>query len=288
MDAGITVHPMTAHTGAEIRGVDLAQPLVEAHLTTILDTLYRRGVIFFRGQQLTAAQFAAFAGRLGELDVHHMTEHTLPGLPQVRVLSNARKDGKAVGISYGGMHWHSDLSYKARPAFATLLYALQCPPSGADTEFANLAEAFDALTAEERERLKGLSAEHDRAWSYPALYPNRPPLTAEQIAKVPPVEHPLVRRHPQTGRLSLFIDKDTISHVSGMPDDEGRELVRRLQDFCTQSQFCYAHRWLAGDVLIWDNRSTLHRATPFDRQYDRTLYRIQVKGEVPLSASLAA
>ena len=283
-NAGLSIHPMTAHTGAEIRGVDLSAPVSSADLKKILDTLYQRGVIFFRGQQLKAEEFAAFAARLGELDVHHMTEHTLPGLPQVRVLSNAKKDGKAVGISYGGMHWHSDLSYKARPAFATLLYALQCPPSGADTEFANLAEAFDALPAEERERLKSLRAVHDRAWSYPTLYPNRPPLTAEQIAKVPPVEHPLVRRHPETGRLSIFIDKDTISHVNGLPDDEGRTLVRQLQSFCTQPQFCYSHRWLTGDVLIWDNRSTLHRATPFDRQYDRTLYRIQVKGESPLPA----
>jgi len=283
-DAAITAVPMTGHLGAEIRGVDLARPLSDARFARILEIFHHHGVVFFRGQQLDAAALAAFSARFGELDVHHMTEHTLPGLPQVRVLSNVKKDGKPVGISYGGMHWHSDLSYKPAPALATLLYALQCPPEGADTQFADMTAAFAALPPAQQQRLRGLRAVHDRNFRYAALYPNRAPLTAEQIAKVPPVEHPLVIAHPVTGRPALFLAKDVVSGIVGMDPAEARKLIDELEAFATQPRFIYSHRWQAGDLLAWDDRSTLHRATPFDTRHGRTLYRTQVKGAAPIAA----
>lgn len=280
----ITAIPMTPHLGAEIRGVDLSAPLDDRTFGHILDLFHRHCVIFFRGQKLDAAQLAAFSARFGELDVHHMTEHTLPGLPQVRVLSNVKKDGKAIGISYGGMHWHSDLSYKAKPGLATLLYAIQCPPQGADTQFASMYETFAALPADEQRRLLGLQAVHDRTFRYSMLYPNRPPLPPEQVAKVPPVVHPLVIKHPATGRAALFLAKDVVSGIVGMDDAEARPLIDRLEALATQPERIYSHKWQEGDLLVWDNRCTLHRATPFDTRYGRTLYRTQVRGATPLAA----
>ena len=281
--AAVTATPMTDHLGAEIRGVNLSRPPDAGTFAQILDFLHQFGVIFFRGQQLTPDQLAAFSACFGELDIHHMTEHVFPHLPQVRVLSNVKKDGVSIGITKGGMHWHSDLSYKPRPALVTLLHAVECPPQGADTQFADMAAAWDALPLVKQQKLRTLRAVHDRNYRYSALYPGRPPLTPEQIAQVPPVEHPLVRIHPATGRPALFLAKDVVSHIVGMPQDEGRALIDELEAFVTQPQFVYSHQWQAGDVLVWDNRCTLHRATPYDPAYRRTLYRTQVKGEAPVA-----
>lgn len=280
----VTAMPMTAPLGAEIRGINLSKLPDAATFAAIRGFLHQYGVIFFRGQNLTPEQLAAFSACFGELDVHHMTEHVFPHLPQVRVLSNVKKDGKPVGITNGGMHWHSDLSYKPQPALVTLLYAVECPPQGADTQFADMYAAYAALPAEKQRRLRSLRAVHDRNFRYSALYPNRPPLTPEQIAKVPPVEHPLLRIHPATGRPALFVAKDVVSHIVDMPEGECRALIDGLEAFATRPESVYSHKWQAGDVLVWDNRCTLHRATPYDPAYRRTLYRTQVKGEAPIPA----
>ncbi len=279
----LSVRPMSEKLGAEIRGIDLSAPPDAQAFAAILQTLHRYGVIFFRGQNLTPDQLAAFSRCFGELDIHHMTEHVFPHLPQVRVLSNVKKDGVSIGITRGGMHWHSDLSYKPQPALVTLLYAVECPPSGADTQFADMYAAFADLPEEKRKKLQTLRAVHDRNYRYSALYPGRPPLTPEQVAKVPPVEHPLVRRHPATGRPALFVAKDVVSHIVGMTEDESRALIDELEAFATRPDRIYSHKWQAGDLVVWDNRCTLHRATPYDPQYRRTLYRTQVKGEAPVA-----
>lgn len=278
-----TVIPERHTIGAEIRGIDLSTTPDDAQFSRILDALYKHGVIFFRNQQLTPELLAAFSACFGELDIHHMTEHVFPHLPQVRVLSNAKRDGKAVGITRGGMHWHSDLSYKPVPALVTLLYAVECPPEGADTQFANMYAAYTDLPEPRRNKLNNLRAVHDRNFRYSELYPNRPPLSAEQIAKVPPVEHPLVRIHPATRQPALFVAKDVVSRIVGVPDAESRALIDELEAFAVRPENVFSHKWQAGDVLVWDNRCTLHRATPYDSKYQRTLYRTQVKGETPVA-----
>jgi len=279
----LSVHPMSEKLGAEIRGIDLSTPPDAQAFAAILQTLHRYGVIFFRGQKLSPEQLAAFSRCFGELDIHHMTEHVFPHLPQVRVLSNVKKDGVSIGITKGGMHWHSDLSYKPQPALVTLLYAVECPPTGADTQFADMYAAFDELPEEKRRKLQSLRAVHDRNFRYSELYPGRPPLAPEQVAKVPPVEHPLVRVHPATGRPALFVAKDVVSRIAGLPEAESRALIDELEAFATRPDRVYSHKWQPGDLVVWDNRCTLHRATPYDPQYRRTLYRTQVKGEAPVA-----
>ena len=288
--ARIHATPSAAPIGAEVHGVDLALPLGDAAFQRILDLFHQHAVIVLRGQRLTPAQLVAFSARFGPLDVHHMTEHVFPELPQVRVLSNAKKkDGSAAGITRGGMHWHSDLSYKPVTALATLLYGLECPAEGADTEFAGTTAAWAALPEEARARLASLGAVHDRNFRYSALYPNRAPLTAEQVAGVPPVEHPLVIEHPATRQPALFVAKDVVSHVVGMEPGPSRALIDELEAFITRPAFVHSHRWQPGDLVVWDNRCLLHRATPyaFDRD-TRTLWRTQVKGSVPRAPAIAA
>lgn len=283
--AGIHAEPMGVDLGARIHGVDLSQPLSEAAFERILDLFHQYAVVFFRDQRITPRQLVDFSARFGELDVHHMTEHVFPDLPWVRVLSNAKREGRTIGITRGGMHWHSDLSYKPQTALATLLYGVRCPPQGADTQFVSMSAAWTTLPAELQRRLAPMRAVHDRNFRYSQLYPNRPPLTPEQVAKVPPAEHPLVVRHPATGEPSLFVARDVVSHLVGVPEAEGRALIDELEALATQHARIYSHRWQAGDVLVWDNRCTLHRATPFEFDREtRTLYRTQVRGARPQPA----
>lgn len=281
-----TVVPFTPHFAAEIRGVDLSKPLSDAMVSTVLDVFHRYGVIVFRDQKLTLDQFADFGARFGRLDVHYTAQHTLSHRPQVRVLSNAKKEGKPIGSALAGLYWHSDLSFQKVPALATLLYGIDCPPEGADTQFANMCDAYDALPEDMKRRLVGLRAVHDRNYRYAQLYPSRPPLTPEQIARVPPVEQPMVCVHPATGRKALFIAKEIVSHVVGMDVEEGRRLIEDLERFATQPQFVYSHGWRNDDVVVWDNRCTLHRATPYENtKYTRTLHRVQViMDDVPIPA----
>jgi taurine dioxygenase len=280
----ISATRMSPHLGAEIHGVDLSQPLDDAAWARIRELFHEHQVVFFRGQRITPEQLVAFSARFGELDIHHMTEHVMPHLPQVRVLSNAKKGGREIGITRGGMHWHSDLSYKPVPALATLLHGIDCPPEGADTQFVSMYAALETLPAERARELHGRRAVHDRNYRYSMLYPNRPPLTPEQIAKVPPVEHPLVRVHPATRREALYVAKDVVSRVVGVEEAESRALIDALEAHATQPDRIYSHKWQAGDVLVWDNRCTLHRATPYDNRHTRTLHRTQVKGEAPIAA----
>lgn len=283
--ASIHAEPMGGALGARIHGVDLSRPLSEAAFARVLELLHRHAVVFFRDQQLTPRQLVDFSARFGELDVHHMTEHVFPDLPWVRVLSNAKRDGRTIGITRGGMHWHSDLSYKPKTALATLLYGVECPPEGADTQFVSMSAAWRALPADLQRRLAPMRAVHDRNFRYSQLYPSRPPLTPEQVAKVPPVEHPLVVRHPATGDPALYVARDVVSRLVGVEEAEGRTLIDELETLATREENIYSHRWQAGDVLVWDNRCTLHRATPFEfGRHTRTMYRTQVRGTAPQPA----
>jgi taurine dioxygenase len=141
---------------------------------------------------------------------------------------------------------------------------------------------YAALPAEIQTLIRGRLGSHDRNFRYAALYPERPPLTAAQVAQVPPVTHPLVRRHPVTGKISAFVAKDVVSGIIGMDDAQARPLIDRIEATGTRPEFVYSHKWQPGDVLIWDNTCTLHRATPFDNKYNRMLYRTQVQGATPI------
>ena len=282
--ADVSAVAMTPNLGAEVRGVDLSSPLSDACCARIMEIFERYCVIFFRAQQLESQHLLRFASRFGELEIEPAAERQLPGLPQIGVLANPKPNGRVIGIARDGMHWHSDRSYLTAPSQATLAYGIKCPREGGSTEFINMYAVFEALPPERRLFLEKLRAVHDHNFRYAELYPNRPALTPEQIAKLPPAEHPLVRVHPVTGRKALFVAKDIVSHVLGLSATESRKLIDELEAFAVQPRFSYAHRWQPGDVLVWDNRCTLHRVTPFDMRLDRVLHRVQVKGEVPIAA----
>jgi taurine dioxygenase len=276
--------PLTFRFGTEIVGLDLTEALNEEEKSQVITLFNSASVLLFRNQALTPGQLSAFTETFGKQDIHHLAEGTFPDHPEVRVLSNKKKaDGTLIGAYKGGHHWHSDLCFKEIPGQATLLYGAECPPEGADTLFADMHSAYENLPQDLKEKLEGRMATNDRNWRYSDLYPWRPALTEEQIAKVPPVQHPAVITHPQSGRRALYVTEMMVPHIDGMEDDEAQALVAEVETFATQKKYIYRHKWQTGDLVVWDNRSVLHKATSFDdTKYDRLMYRTQVLGEKPV------
>jgi taurine dioxygenase len=287
----ITVQPSGAAMGADVRGVDLSQPLGDASFEKIRDALHRHHVIVLRGQSpaLTPERFLAFASRFGRPEPHVLDQFHHPDHPDILILSNVKKDGEPIGLADGGTYWHSDYSYLEVPARATVLYSIDVPQVGGDTLFADQEQAYADLPESMKVRIDGLVTLN--------LYGNRDdldpvsrtiayPLTDEQKEKrsISVIRHPLVRRHPWTGRKALYAVSGTSFGIEGMPDDEALFLLRELAVHATQPCYRFRVSYGVGDVVAWDNASVLHSATLSDPKYARTLWRITTKeAERPLS-----
>ena len=273
---------LRAGFGAEILDIDLANA-DDATLDGVVDAFNRHGAILARGQSMTADALERFVSRFGEPEDHTLVENTLPGHPKVYVLSNRIVDGKPIGAHNDGIGWHTDYSYKAEPVMCTMLYAVEVPAEGSDTLLADGCAAWNALSPERQAQLDGLQLHHSWAHFMKTREFNRqeepdPVLLAEN----PDVRHPLIRRHPSDGRKALWVSTGTVKEIVGMENPAGLELVDELIDFMTQPQFVYQHKWQAGDVLVWDNRCTLHTGTLYDDQkYVREMHRLWAKGDRP-------
>lgn len=273
MAADVSVVAMTADFGAEVRGIDLALPLSDRCFQAVLDAFHRYGVVFLRAQKLDPRLLLRFAARFGEIERAVDGALVIPGLPQVGVLGASggarRRDASELPVK----QWHFDGSFHPQPTAVTIVHAVQCPGVGAGgVEFANLRAAYAALPRTRRmfvERLRGI---HGPRAGAPASTP------ASEI------EHPIVRRHPCTGASALYACSSRVSRILGLPAIESRRLLDELETFATQPRFIYSHAWCQGDVLVWDNRCTLHRSMAFDSRAERVLHRVRVRGEVPLSA----
>ncbi|MEA1674733.1 TauD/TfdA family dioxygenase [Nitrospirillum sp. BR 11163] len=278
--------------GAEVIGLDLSQPLPESDFLRIRRALAERQVVVVRGQgDLTPEQHIAFSRRFGPLEIHIQHHFHLPGHPEILVVSNVMENGKPIGLADAGRYWHSDLSYMALPSLGSLLHAREIPEGAGDTLFASLAAAYEALPEETQRRLQTLTAEHGYAARNRAQQAVtgalRPGLTAEQEAKVPPVIHPVVRVHPETGRRSLFISEGFTSRIVELPEEESRALLAELFAHSIQDRFIYRHRWRPDDLVIWDNRQGIHLATGVPPDVRRTLYRTTVQGDKPRGIAAA-
>jgi taurine dioxygenase len=278
----ISVRKSGACMGAEISGVDLSRPLSGRIFGEVRDALHRRHVLVFRGQSLEPESFLEFANRFGRPEPHVLDQFHHPEYTDILVLSNVKKDGKPIGLADGGTYWHSDYSYLEIPARATLLYSIQVPKVGGDTLFADQERACEDLPQAMKKRIDGLVTlniygnrdDLDQASRTSAFAP-----TQEQKEKrgATLIRHPLVRRHPYTGRKALYAVSGTSFAIEGMPDDEGLSLLRELAAYSTQPKYQYRVKYGVGDVAVWDNASVLHSATLTDPDDGRTLLRITVK-----------
>ncbi len=276
--------PGDAPVGAEATGVDLGAPVAAAVAGEIRAALCEHAVLVFRGQEVPPEAQLALTRLLGEPETHVLSDFALPGLPEVFVVSNVRRDGKPVGAVNAGQYWHSDLSYTARPTFASMLHARRVPPGRGETLFAGMARAWETLPADLKRRVDGRRAVHDYRLAYETAFAGNPDrtLTPEQAAEVPPVEHPVVRTQAETGRRALYVNPGFTRRIVGMTAAESRGTLDALFAHATADRNVYTHRWRDGDVVMWDNRVTMHKALANYADGDvRHLLRTSVKGETP-------
>lgn len=285
----ITVCPITPGFAAEVGDLDLSHPLSAEDAAAVKQAFATHAVLIFPDQRLSADQHLEFAQHFGPLETSigvYRADTKLRVNPQLADVSNLNdqnevwgKDSRLRMFQLGNRIWHTDSSFKRLPARASLLYARSIPPVGGLTEFADGRAAYDALPDEMKQRLHGLVAEHSIFTSRARLgFTN---FSEQERQALPPVPQVMVRTMPESGRKSLYLASHA-GRVFGMPDPEGRALIDQLLDFATQRQFVYTHRWRQHDLVIWDNRCTLHRGTDFDDlRYKRDMQRATVSDIAP-------
>jgi len=274
------IRPLAEHTGAEVLGIDLARPVDAATRATLNRAFVDRHVLVLRDQHLAPAEVLAAVGLFGEIFAQHNTRFALPECPQIHYLSN--QDSFPDGRRYiPGEGWHTDHSNDARPPKATVLHAVTLPDRGGDTQFANMAQAYAALSDRLRARIDPLMAIHVYQSSHSAR--KLMDLSAANKERVPnAVLHPLARTHPENGARSIYINPIRIEGLLGLDHKEALPLLHELLEHATQETFQYRHAWKPGDLVLWDNRCLLHKANgDYDMDQTRYLYRVMLQGDVP-------
>lgn len=281
------IDPARPDFAGEVSGIDLTAPITPADAAAIEAGMARFAVLVFRDQRITDEQQVAFSRHFGPLeeatgDLRPVAERRIS--MALNDISNLDQSGKVMArddrrrlFSLGNMLWHSDSSFKAAPARYSLLSARVIPGAGGNTEFADMRAAYDALDDETKAMIQGLVCEHSQIYSRGAL--GFTEFTEEEMRQCTPVRQRLVRRHPVSGRKSLFLSAH-IGAIDGMPVPEARMLIRDLTEHATQREFVYAHVWRPFDLVMWDNRATMHRARRYDASQVRDMRRTTVSDEV--------
>ena len=277
--------PLSPGFGLEASGIDLSERLSDEAFVEIEDAFFDGQVLSIPHQRLTPAEFVAFARRFGPPEPHVIDQFHHPDDRNILILSNVVIDGEPQGLADAGTYFHTDYSYLDVPARATMLHSIEVPESGGDTLFANQYAAYDNLPAAMKRKIEPLVAVHhygNRHVSEGEARTAASTLTDDQKAKMPLITHPLVRRHPVTGRKALYAVSGSSYGIVGMPHDEAVALLDELTAHATQDKYVLRYSYGVGDVVIWDNASLLHSATLTDPECARTLWRITVKEPIPL------
>lgn len=272
--------------GAEISGIDVAL-LDEPGFAAVREAFHEHQVVVFRDQDLSVEDHIAFSRRFGDLEIHISTDSLLKDHQEILLVSNKKENGKYIGVENAGDEWHSDLSYMPKPSLGSLLYALEISEVGGDTEWSNMYTAYETLPEATRRRVEGLTARHsfNRFRNKRVTIPEqRKEGARERYEKISPpdVIHPVVRTHETTGRKALYVSPRFTIGIEDLPEDEGQALLDELIEHSIQRDFVYHHKWRLGDLLLWDNRCTLHlacRGIPEDQI--RHMHRTTVSGDVP-------
>lgn len=284
--ASFSMRPASRALGMEIVGLDLSRPMEDEVIAALRKTLAEHCVLLFRNQKLTPDQHIAFSRRFGELEHHVLKDFLMEGYPELYVLSNIRSGGnRPIGRAGAGQYWHTDLSYTAEPSMGSVMYAIEVPQTGGDTMFANMYTAYETLSEPMKRLLAGLKAVHDFAYTQATQIAGKGytrPATPEELAKVPPVEHPVLRIHPDSQRKALYVNPGMTTHIVGLKPAENRAILDLLFAHSTRPEFVYRHRWQVGDVVFWDNRSTMHCAVDDYNENDRRhMVRTTIRGDRP-------
>jgi taurine dioxygenase len=269
--------PLSPALGAELIGLDLSAPMGNDLFDSVREAWHRHLVILIRDQHLTEDDQVRFAERFGPLSMS-TRGHFLSKNPAIMLISNIREDGKQIGaLPDGEMHFHTDQCHQERPAMATMLYSIEVPSVGGNTLFANAYTAYETLPDAIKQKIDWRRALN--AYDYDAASTRRGTKLREGI---PAYWHPIVRTHPGTGRKALFVNRLMTVAIEGLSDDEGEDILNTLFDHQEQRTFVYEHVWRPNDVLLWDNRCTLHARTDFSDKERRLMRRVAIKGEKPV------
>jgi taurine dioxygenase len=281
----IEVIPSGDALGAEIRGVDIASGMSDAEVEQIKDAWREHLVLVFRHQSIDDQQLIAFAQRFGELDPPGPNPYggpIYPQHPELNVISNIVEDGRPIGnLGAGEAVWHADMTYLDEPPKGAVLYAVELPDAGGNTQFANMFAAYEALPEETRREIDGLRAIHDAAHNSAGIL-RKGYQEVDDVRSTPGARQPLARTDGETGRRCMFLGRRPRSYVVGLQLEDSEALLDRLWAHSTQDRFVTTHGWRVGDLLIWDNRAVLHRRDAFDAKSRRRLHRAQLKGDGPI------
>jgi alpha-ketoglutarate-dependent taurine dioxygenase len=276
----IRVKKLAPALGAEIGGVDLSRPLDEKTFAEIRAAWLEHLVLVFRGQKLSDPQLLAFTRCFGELDPpgpNPYGKSFLPEHPEINVISNIVVGGAPIGgLGDGEAIWHADMTYVERPPMGAILHAIEVPPSGGDTYWANMYAAYERLPDDLKYKIEGREAVHDATYNSTGQI-RKGYKEVTDPRKAPGARHPLVAVHPETGRKSLFLGRRRNSYIVGMDLEESEDLLDALWAHAAKPELVFRQRWKAGDVLVWDNRCTLHRRDAFDPNARRLMHRTQIK-----------
>lgn len=282
MTSSAQIVPTGQALGAEIGSVDLRR-ISDQDFELIHRAWLDHQVVLIRGQQLTDEDLIAFSLRFGELDwapIQETGRRFVDGHPEIYVVSNVIENGAPIGsLGAGEAIWHTDMSYLQAPPKASLLYALETPRTGGDTYFCNMYGAYESLPDSLRARIAGLRLKHDATYNSGG-YVRQGLAAVDDPLTSPGVYHPLVVTHPETGRRALYLGRRRNAYLDGLPLDESEALLDELWSYATRDEIAWRHRWQVRDVVLWDNRCTMHRRDPFDPNTRRILHRTQIKGEV--------
>ena len=269
--------------GAEIEGLDLRRIDV-AEFELIHRAWLDHLVLLIRGQHLTDDDLIVFSRRFGELDwapVQETGRRFVEGHPEIYVVSNVVENGVPIGsLGAGEAIWHTDMSYLEKPPKASMLYALEVPPAGGNTYFCNMYRAYESLPETLRRRIASLSLKHDATYNSGG-YVRQGLSAVDDPVTSPGVYHPLVVTHPESGRKALYLGRRRNAYLRGLALAESESLLDELWSYASNDEIAWGHEWRVGDVVLWDNRCTMHRRDSFDSDKRRVLHRTQIKGEVP-------
>jgi taurine dioxygenase len=286
-DSTLRVVPTGGALGADVWGVDI-ENLSDSQFEKIRHAWAEHdGVLRIPGQFVEVESMLAFAARFGELDLAPISANgprARPDLPQLTIISNIVENGRALGgLGHYESKWHTDMSYNDVPPMASVLHAVELPKAGGDTGYCNMYKAYEALSDSLKQQIADLSCKHDSSRSsvgqlrkgFAAQYPNR--------GDAPGAVHPLVCVHPQTRRPCLYLGRRSMAFIPGLDAAQSDLLLDKLWAHAEQDEFCWYQRWRLGDIVIWDNRCTMHRRDALDPNDRRLLNRTQIKGERPLA-----
>jgi alpha-ketoglutarate-dependent taurine dioxygenase len=286
----ITVRALHPALGAEIRGVDLREPMDETTFRDVHDAWMRHLVVVFPEQRISDEEHVAFTRGFGEPEIFHQNIIRSRAVREIFRVSNVDDDGNLMPPTHTTVRqlslaqmWHTDSSYREMPCIGSLLHGIEISRTGGVTQFINMYMVYDELPDALRHQVEGRRARHDFGNLH--RLSDLKPLTEEEKAAMPPAWQPLVRRHPVTGRKSLYISPIYNDAVEHMDDAAARRLIEDLTEFAAQPRFMYRHHWSPDDVLMWDNRCTVHAVTPHDPMERRVMHRTTIVGDQPVLAA---